>query len=119
MPMLRVSFSDTAAGQRWSLYGRLAGPWVDELRSCWRHLRAQAPLAPAVVDLKDVTYIDECGEELLSEMQTAGAEFVAAGVENKHVLASLGDKDKHPPHRGLEHIKAPSGVAETREGGDK
>ena len=94
--MLRVSYSDTAGGQRWSLCGRLAGPWVDELRSCWRQLRARAPFAPAVVDLKDVTYVDRSGEELLSEMQTAGAEFVVAGVENKHLLASLCNKDKRP-----------------------
>jgi hypothetical protein len=117
MPMLRVSFSDTAGGQRWSLYGRLAGPWVDELRSCWQQLRARAPRAPAVVDLKDVTYIDESGEELLSEMETAGATFVVAGVENKHLLACL--KDKHPPQRRLEHVKAPNGAPETRKGGDK
>jgi hypothetical protein len=119
MPMLRVSFSDTAGGQRWSLCGRLAGPWVDELRSCWRQLRARAPRAPAVVDLKDVTYIDETGEELLSEMQTGGAEFVAAGVENKHLLACLKDKNKHPPQRRLEPIKAPGGAPETPEGGDE
>jgi len=115
--MLRVSFSDTAGGQRWSLYGRLAGPWVDELRLCWRQLRARAPRAPAIVDLKDVTYIDESGEELLSEMQTGGAEFVAAGVENKHLLACL--TDKHPRQRRLEHIKAPCGAPDTPEGGDE
>jgi hypothetical protein len=118
MPMLRVSFSDTAGGQRWSLYGRLAGPWVDELRSCWRQLRARAPRAPAIIDLKDVTYIDESGEELLSEMQTAGAAFVASGVENKHLLACLKDKDKHPPQRRSEHITAPC-APETPEGGDE
>jgi hypothetical protein len=115
--MLRVSFSDTAGGQRWCLYGRLAGPWVDELRLCWSHLRARAPRAPAVVDLKDVTYIDESGEELLCEMQTAGAEFVAGGVENKHLLACL--KDEHPPQRRLQHIKALYRAPETHEGGDE
>ena len=36
-----------------------------------------ADAGPAIVDLKDVTYIDGSGEELLSEMQTAGAAFVA------------------------------------------
>lgn len=117
--MLRVSFSDTAGGQRWSLYGRLAGPWVDELRLCWRQLRARAPRSPAIVDLKDVTYIDESAEELLSEMQAAGAAFVAAGVENKHLLACLKDKDKHPPRRRLEQTRASCGGPETPEGGDK
>jgi hypothetical protein len=87
--MLRVSYSDTADGQRWGLCGRLAGPWVEELRSSWRHARDRAPLAHAIVDLKDVVFIDEAGETLLAEMATSGVELVAAGVENKHLIASL------------------------------
>ena len=107
--MLRVSYSDTAGGQRWNLCGRLVGPWVEELRACWRQMRARAPHMPAIVDLKDVTYIDKSGEELLAEMQTAGTEFVAAGVENKHLLANLKNNDKHPPRHGVE---------QTHRGGD-
>lgn len=92
--MLRVSYSDTAKGQRWNLCGRLAGPWVDELRSCWRHARERAPKAAAVVDLNDVTFVDEAGEKLLVEMQAEGTEFIAAGVENKHLISGLGKKGK-------------------------
>jgi hypothetical protein len=89
IPMLRVSYSETADGQCWNLYGRLAGPWVDELRTCWRHARKQAPLADAVIDLKEVTFIDPAGERLLAEMASAGAVLVAAGVANNHLVASL------------------------------
>jgi len=97
--MLRVSYSDTADGQRWNLSGRLTGPWVDELWSCWRHARELAPLARAVVDLKDVTFIDEAGEKLLAEMMNSGAELVAAGVENKHVIACVRNGASGSPHR--------------------
>ena len=90
--MFRVSYSDTADGQRWSLHGRLAGPWVDELRSCWKYARDRAPLAPAVVDLKEVTFIDEAGETLLAEMRSAGAELIATGVEHQHLLATLDNR---------------------------
>ncbi|HTS28148.1 MAG TPA: hypothetical protein VMH81_19880 [Bryobacteraceae bacterium] len=96
--MLRVSYSDAAGAQRWCLCGRLAGAWVDELRSFWRHVRERAPSARAIVDLKDVTYIDEAGERLLAEMQNEGTEFVAAGVENKHLLARILENGK-PPQR--------------------
>ena len=92
--MFRVSYSDTTDGQRWSLHGRLAGPWVNELRCCWKQARDQAPLARAIVDLKEVTFIDEEGEELLAEMRDSGAELIAAGVEHQHLLATLN-------HRGL------------------
>ena len=100
--MLRVSYSDTAEGARWSLSGELAGPWVDELRACWRSSRERA--ARAVLDLSDVTFIDEAGERLLSEMQSAGVELIAAGVENEHLIANLKEKGGRTLRRLLEHL---------------
>ncbi len=90
--MFRACYSDTADTQRWSLHGRLAGPWVDELRSCWKRARARSPLSRVIVDLKEVTCIDPAGEKLLGEMRRAGAELIAAGVEHQHLLSLL-DKD--------------------------
>ena len=87
--MLRISYSDIAGEQRWSLYGRLAGPWVAEMRDCWRLIRDRAPLAPSVVDLTHVTFVDKDGETLLAEMLTGGTALVAAGVENKYLIESL------------------------------
>lgn len=87
--MFRVFYTDTTQGQRWTLCGRLAGQWVDEMRSYWRYVRERAKCAHAVVDLSDVTFVDEAGESLLAEMQSAGSEFVVSGVENKHLLDSL------------------------------
>jgi nucleoside-triphosphatase THEP1 len=104
--MLRVSYSDTPDGQRWSLCGRLAGLWVQELRACWRQARERAPLARAVVDLKDVIFIDEAGELLLAEMEIAGTELLAAGVENKHVIATLRNGASRPLRRRLEDLCA-------------
>ena len=117
--MLRVSFSDTANGQHWSLCGGLAGPWVDELRSCWREARGRAPLARAVVDLKDVIFIDEAGERLLAEMEIAGADLVAAGVENRHVIATLKHAASRPLKRRLEDLCSPGGERGTPKGGDQ
>lgn len=97
--MFRVSYSDSVDGQRWSLYGRLAGPWVDELRSCWQYARDRAPRANAIVDLKEVTFIDQAGEKLLAEMRSAGAELIATGVEHQHLLATL-ENHLDPSARG-------------------
>jgi hypothetical protein len=105
--MLRISYSDTGVGQRWHLCGQLAGPWVDELRSCWRHARKAAPRSRAVVDLSDVTFIDEGGETLLSEMRGAGVEFVAAGVETKHLLENLKGRGQRPLRRLVGHWISP------------
>jgi len=105
--MFRVSYSDTAEGQRWSLHGRLAGAWVQEMRSCWKYAREQAPLARAVVDLKQVTFIDPSGERLLAEMRSEGAELIVAGVEHHHLLQTL---DNHP---------SPPANGSVKEGGNK
>jgi hypothetical protein len=89
--MLRVTYSETDGGQRWILCGRLAGPWVDELRSCWRQAHERTPRARIAVDLNEVTFIDPTGAELLREMKNAGAKFAVAGVENKHLLEAMNE----------------------------
>ena len=97
--MLRITPAQTETEQRWTLCGQLTGPWVDELRACWEHGRHVAIEARTVVDLTDVTFIDESGEKLLSEMRREGVEFVAAGVETKHLLKHLNAKGERPLRR--------------------
>jgi hypothetical protein len=87
--MLRFSYYRSDAVEEWDLYGPLAGPWVDELRSVWQRIREHVPRVHTVVDLKEVTFIDEAGERLLAEMQSAGADLVAKGVEHQPLLAIL------------------------------
>jgi hypothetical protein len=97
--MLRITYSQSEAEHRWTLCGQLAGLWVAELRECWEHGRQVANSAHRVVDLSDVTFIDESGERLLSEMRSSGAKFVAAGVETKHLLKNLIGKGERPLRR--------------------
>ena len=87
--MLRICHSETTGGYRWSLCGRVAGPWVEEFRTCWRQALERTPLAHVAVDLSDVTFIDDAGERLIADMLSAGTEFIAAGVANKHLLEDL------------------------------
>jgi hypothetical protein len=87
--MLRISYSPIKTGQRWTLCGRLAGPWVQELRSCWEDTRQIAGGSQDIVDLAGVTFIDENGESLLADMRDAGVSFVAGGVETQHVVDNL------------------------------
>ena len=97
--MLRIVHAQTGTEQRWTLCGQLAGPWVAELRGCWEHGRHVAESERTVVDLSDVTFIDESGEKLLSEMRNGGAEFVAAGVDTKHLLKHLKAKGERSLRR--------------------
>jgi anti-anti-sigma regulatory factor len=87
--MLRICYSSNDSVEQWKLCGQLAGAWVQELRSCWERARRSAAAPGSVVDLSDVTFIDENGERLLAEMRNAGVEFHATGVETKDLLENL------------------------------
>jgi hypothetical protein len=60
-----------------------------------------------IVDLSDVTFIDESGEKLLSEIGSDGAEFVAAGVETLHLLKTLRDSGNRPLRRFIGTVATP------------
>ena len=65
-------------GTTFVLSGRLAGPWV-ELRNCWLELGIPGESAPCHVDLREVTFIDEAGTTLLSQMYREGGTIQASG----------------------------------------
>jgi ABC-type transporter Mla MlaB component len=101
-PMLKITYDETARESRWILCGQLSGPWVAELRSVWE--RRDRSNGSCVVDLGDVTSIDEGGESLLRTMKQDGARFVARGVDMKHILTHLRSKAKPPLRRSLSHL---------------
>src|SRR5260370_9371774 len=93
--MLKISFSETPAEERWILHGRLIHPWVQELRTCWKkNHRADARRA-CIVDLNEVTFIDKSGERLLRNLAKDGAQFIATGSYTKHILKQLNSLRKH------------------------
>jgi hypothetical protein len=96
--MLRITHARTETEQRWTLCGRLTRPWVTELRASWDSRQGEAS-ERMIVDLSDVTFIDENGEKLLSQMGNEGAEFVAAGVETVDLLKNLKVTGKRPLRR--------------------
>ena len=87
--MLRITNRTTAVEVRWVLSGRLTGPWVRELRANWDQARAWSRDRRHVIDLSDVTSIDERGEALLGELRDEGAEFLARGVYTRHLIENL------------------------------
>jgi len=102
--MLRFGYYRSDGKEDWRLWGRLAEPWVDELRSVWRRIREHTPRAHRVVDLKEVTFIDQAGEQLLAEMQSTGADFIATAAEQKHLLAILNNRGVGAVRRGSEYL---------------
>ena len=96
--MLRITTSETGNGQKWILEGQLAGPSAGELQTSWK--TAGGP-SKCVVDLTGVTFVDEAGALVLSEMKDAGVRFIARGVDTMHLLEDLKRKTAPPLRRCL------------------
>jgi hypothetical protein len=77
--MFRVTTDDSSEMLVLKLEGSLSGPWVDALIVCWRDALASSRGRPIRVDLRDVFFVDEAGQELLARMHDAGAGLVARG----------------------------------------
>jgi anti-anti-sigma regulatory factor len=87
--MLRTTILEESAEQRWTLQGRLSGPWVAHLKSDWEKSHCKSGKRKCVVDVCAVTFVDMEGERALAAMMNDGAEFIASGVYTKHVLEML------------------------------
>jgi ABC-type transporter Mla MlaB component len=96
--MLRIFQTRSLKGERLILCGQLAGPWVDELRHQWYSSQG----GKRIVDLTDVTFVDEAGEALLRQMKEQGAELVTGGgVATRDLLRNLRTGGCRPVRRLL------------------
>ena len=86
--MLRITTHSTADSLTFQLEGRLVGPWVTELRDCWRKTPCHDKGA-VHIDLRAVTYVDAAGEELLADMYRQGADLFACDCQMKAVVAEI------------------------------
>lgn len=85
--MLKITVLNDSSGIVLELEGRLAGPWVEELKGCWnRFVRVNQPVS---VNLKAVSFIDAAGKDLLKEMHQSGATIAAAGCMTKAVVEEI------------------------------
>jgi len=91
--MLRVTRNDAESGATLMLEGKLSGPWVDELQKYW----AASRQAPIRVSLKEVTYVDGRGRDLLIRMEREGASLVEASDFIRHLLSENVADEGHSP----------------------
>ena len=71
------------------LAGALAGDWTMELERCWRDATATDDSLRLLVDLTQVTFVDETGKRLLASMARAGARFIAGDVLMKSIVEEI------------------------------
>src|SRR5258708_3109135 len=74
--MLRITITEMATEQRWTLEGRLVQPWVGELRENWKKRHRPQNGRTCTVDLSQITCIDNSGLRLLRTMSKEDTHFV-------------------------------------------
>ena len=77
--MLRISVLNAPRMTRLKLEGKLAHEWVEEAANVWSALLAASKNLVIVVDLLNVSFVDDAGQQLLTDMRHAGAELVGCG----------------------------------------
>jgi anti-anti-sigma regulatory factor len=89
--MLKITIQRDERQTSFELEGRLAGPWVGELATCWRSSTGARQLR---VNLKAVTFIDEAGRNLLSEMHRQGVTIEGKGCMTASIIEEILREDK-------------------------
>jgi hypothetical protein len=69
------------------LEGRLVGPWVDELKNTVRRMNDWRK--PLEIDVADLTFADEDGENVLAWLHGMGAHFKGKGPFSGYLLERL------------------------------
>lgn len=87
--MLRITIVDTPAEQRLVLEGKLTEPSIAELELAWEKARNERRGRECVVDLNEITTIDQCGKAILTRMFNEGAQFIAQGVATAHLIRAI------------------------------
>jgi ABC-type transporter Mla MlaB component len=85
--MLKITMFDRADRTVFELEGKLAGPWVGELKECWRKIAA--PDRRICVLLKQVSFIDAPGKALLIDMCRSGVELEGAGCMTSVIIQEI------------------------------
>ena len=86
---MKAQVSSTGGRVVLKVSGRLAEAYVPEVESCWRTTRAANPESKILVDLQQVTFIDDKGRSLLERMHRDGALFAAAGLLTRDIVHKI------------------------------
>jgi hypothetical protein len=87
--VLKISVIETKTELRWMLEGRLAGPWVMELRTSWKSKQRSRKGRACIVDPHGVISVDQAGEELLRGLLKRGAQLVGTALYLGELLQRL------------------------------
>jgi anti-anti-sigma regulatory factor len=87
--MLRITVRNQSGRTTIALEGRLAGPSVEDLRTCWLQELGSTGPDSIHIDLADVAFVDSAGRSLLRSFHEQGADLTAAGLMTRAILEEI------------------------------
>jgi len=95
--MLRITVADGCTQHRIVVEGELINSSANELRIACEKARSELNNGELVIDLNDLTAINQAGENLLLELMRAGVAFRSQCAFTKHILAELARRIRKDP----------------------
>ena len=78
--MLMITEQRNVDALVFKLAGALAGDWAIEFQRCWRNATSLLRTSRIIIDLTEVTFVDDFGREILGLVMSEGAELIARDV---------------------------------------
>ena len=96
--MLKITVRRDETKSTLLIEGKLAGPWVTEVRNAWEAERAGAK--EVLVDLNEVTFVDAEGKALLTKLHEAGVTLICKGCLTRAIVAqACGESSEGAVHQ--------------------
>jgi anti-anti-sigma regulatory factor len=96
--MLRITILNDPEATRLKLEGKLAHEWVHEAEIAWASLRPLKEDKALIIDLLDVSFVDDLGEKLLTDMHGANAKLVGSGPLITALIAAIQNRQTKTNH---------------------
>jgi len=74
------------------LAGAIAGDWAHEFERCWNNAANSSDSPRVIVELKEVTFIDDKGKEVLGAMIRNGCQLIARDVLTKSIVEEIANE---------------------------
>jgi hypothetical protein len=99
--VIRITAQQESSATRLFLEGKLAGLCVDELDKCWQTCPSGG--VALVVDLTNVSFVDDHGKELLARMHNRGIKLFSTSLMTKCLIEEI----ENTADQSGDHISSP------------
>jgi len=99
--VIRITAQQESSATRLFLEGKLSGPCVDELDKCWQTCPSSE--IALLVDLTNVSFVDDHGKELLARMHNKGIKLFSKSVMTKCLIEEI----ENTPDQSGDQISSP------------